>query len=94
MHRIWIKVNLLHLIKIESKESDFVRMGAHHTLTLELGRIFGITKVCWDQVFLDRIDEACHPERQAEVAAIVMHHGLAHVCLGEYCEIVSSFLPA
>lgn len=71
----------LRLSGTNCKESDFVRMGAHHTLTLELGRIFGITKVCWDQVFLDRIDEACHPERQAEVAAIVMHHGLAHVCL-------------
>ena len=62
-------------------ENDFVRMGAHHTLTLELNQNFGIEKDCWDQIFLDRIDEACNPDRQAEVAAVVMHTGLAHVCL-------------
>jgi protein pelota len=62
-------------------ENDFVRMGAMHTLTLELAQNFSIEKQCWDQIFLDRIDEAVHPERQAEVAAVVMQPGLAHVCL-------------
>ncbi len=63
------------------EESKFVRMGAHHTLTLELGRNFSIEKECWDQIFLDRIDEACNPERSAEIAAVVMQPGLAHLCL-------------
>lgn len=27
------------------------------------------------------IEEACNPDRQAEVAAVVLHSGLAHVCL-------------
>jgi protein pelota len=62
-------------------ENDFVRMGAHHTLTLELNQNFGVEKTCWDQIYLDLIDEASNPDRQAEVAAIVMHSGLAHVCL-------------
>ena len=62
-------------------ESDFVRMGAYHTLTLELNQNFSIEKQCWDQVYLDLLEEACHPDRQAEVAAIVMQSGLAHVCL-------------
>jgi protein pelota len=56
-------------------------MGAHHTLTLELGRNFSIEKECWDQIFLDRIEEACNPELGAEIAAIVMQPGLAHLCL-------------
>ncbi len=64
-------------------ESEHVRMGAFHTLTLELDRNFSIEKQCWDQVYLDRIDEACNPERGAEVACVVMGGGLAHVCLGE-----------
>ena len=63
------------------EESEHVRMGAFHTLSLELNRNFTIEKLCWDQVFLDRIDEACNPERGAEVAAVVMSSGLAHVCL-------------
>lgn len=63
------------------EESKFVRLGAHHTLTLELGRNFSIEKDCWDQIFLDRIEEACNPERGAEIAALVMQPGLAHLCI-------------
>lgn len=63
------------------EESKHVKMGAHHTLTLELGRNFSIEKECWDQIFLDRIEEACNPELGAEIAAIVMQPGLAHLCL-------------
>lgn len=62
-------------------ENNFVRLGAHHTLTLELHQNFGLEKECWDQIYLDVIEEACNPERQAEVAAVVMNSGLAHVCL-------------
>ena len=62
-------------------ENDNVRMGAHHTLTLELNQNFSVEKTCWDQVYLDLVDEATHPDRQAEIAAIVMQSGLAHVCL-------------
>jgi len=64
-----------------SAENQHVKMGAFHTLTLELDRQFTIEKLCWDQIYLDRIDEACHPEREAEVAVVVMGLGLAHVCL-------------
>ena len=62
-------------------ENELVRLGAHHTLTLELHQNFTIVKECWDQIFLDRLEEAIHPERQAEIAAVVMQTGLAHVCL-------------
>lgn len=64
-----------------TSENELVRMGAHHTLTLELDQNFSVEKACWDQVYLDLIEEACNPDRQADVAAIVMHMGLAHVCL-------------
>jgi len=63
------------------EESKFVRLGAYHTLTLELARDFSIKKECWDQIFLDRIEEACHPENTAEIAALVMQPGLAHLCV-------------
>jgi len=57
------------------------QMGAYHTLDLELQRNFTIQKTCWDTVVLDRLDEACDPVKQAEVAAIVMQPGLANICL-------------
>uniref|UniRef100_A0A7S0CJY0 Eukaryotic peptide chain release factor subunit 1 n=1 Tax=Proboscia inermis TaxID=420281 RepID=A0A7S0CJY0_9STRA len=57
-------------------------MGAFHTLSVEIGRQFSLEKPCWDQIFLDRVDESCHPERDADIAAVVMAaNGLAHVCL-------------
>ena len=63
-------------------EHDQIRRGSYHTATLELHTSFQIEKDCWDQIFLDRIEEAIHPERQAEIAAIVMQpSGLAHLCL-------------
>jgi protein pelota len=62
-------------------ENDFVRLGAYHTLTLELNQNFSIEKVCWDQIYLDVLEEATNPEKQAEIAAVVMQSGLAHVCL-------------
>jgi protein pelota len=62
-------------------ENELVRMGSHHTLTLELNQNFSIEKECWDTVYLDLIEEAVNPDRQAEIAAVVMHMGLAHVCL-------------
>lgn len=71
----------LRLSGTNQSENEHVRMGAHHTLTLELGRTFSTEKLCWDQVFLDIIEEACHPEREAEIAAVVMQPGLAHLCM-------------
>lgn len=64
------------------QENDFARLGSHHTLTLELNQNFSIEKNCWDQIFLDLLDEATHPDKQAEIAAVVLQgSGLAHVCL-------------
>lgn len=56
-------------------------MGAYHTLHLELNRKFTLKKHEWDSVSLERIDIACDPTKLADVAAVVMQEGLAHVCL-------------
>lgn len=64
------------------QENEFVKLGAYHTLTVTLDMTFTIEKLCWDQIFLERLDEASNPERNAEIAAVVMSsNGLAHVCL-------------
>lgn len=64
-----------------TSENDVVRMGAYHTLTVELNSNFSVSKDCWDQIYLDRIEEAVNPDRQAEIAAVILQLGLAHVCL-------------
>ncbi|XP_049867522.1 protein pelota [Pectinophora gossypiella] len=62
-------------------ENQYVKMGAYHTLDLELNRKFTLQKICWDSVALERVEMACDPAANADVAAVVMQEGLAHVCL-------------
>lgn len=63
------------------QENQYVKMGAYHTLDLELNRKFTLSKPCWDTIALERIEMACDPAQHADLAAIVMHEGLANVCL-------------
>lgn len=63
------------------QENEYVKMGAYHTLDLEINRKFEIQKEEWDSIALDRVEMACDPTQSADVAAIVMQEGLAYVCL-------------
>lgn len=63
------------------EENQFVKMGAYHTLDLELNRKFTLTKILWDSIALERVETACDPTQSADVAAVIMQDGLAHVCL-------------
>lgn len=63
------------------QENQFVKMGQYHTIDLELNRKFVLTKEEWDIVCIERIENACDPTKKADVGAIVMQEGIAHVCL-------------
>ncbi|KAG8227096.1 hypothetical protein J437_LFUL007433 [Ladona fulva] len=63
------------------EENQYVKMGAYHTLDLEVNRKFTLSKAEWDSVSLERVDMACDPTQNADVAAVVMQEGLAHICL-------------
>ncbi|RKO87059.1 hypothetical protein BDK51DRAFT_6690, partial [Blyttiomyces helicus] len=63
------------------EENKHVKMGAYHTLDLELNRPFTLTKTEWDIISLERIDRACDVSNRAEVAAVVLEEGLANICL-------------
>lgn len=56
-------------------------MGQYHTIELELNRQFTLSKKEWDSVALERLNEACDVAKKAEIAAIVLQEGLAHICL-------------
>jgi len=62
-------------------ENQYVKMGAYHTLDLEPNRKFTLAKHHWDSVALDRVEMACDPTQHADLAAVIMQEGLAHVCL-------------
>lgn len=63
------------------EENEYVKMGAYHTLDLELNRPFTLTKSYWDIIDLDRLHLSADIARTADVAAVVLHEGLANVCL-------------
>lgn len=63
------------------EENQYVKMGAYHTLDLELNRKFSLIKPEWDSISLERVELACDPTQNADVAAVVMQEGLAQICL-------------
>ncbi|KAL0272595.1 UNVERIFIED_CONTAM: hypothetical protein PYX00_005509 [Menopon gallinae] len=63
------------------EENQYVKVGAYHTLDLELNRKFTLTKAEWDSVSLERVEIACDPAQNADLAAVIMQEGLAHICL-------------
>jgi len=66
-------------------ENQYVKMGQYHTIDLELNRKFCVTKDYWDCIAIERVDSACDPTQHADLAAIVMQEGIAHVCLVTSC---------
>eukprot|EP01135_Chromosphaera_perkinsii_P009350 Nk52_evm26s1737 gene=Nk52_evmTU26s1737 len=63
------------------EENQFIKMGAYHTVDLELNRKFTVIKDEWDIISLDRVEIATNPSKTADVAAVVMQEGLANICL-------------
>ncbi|XP_041000765.1 protein PELOTA 1 [Juglans microcarpa x Juglans regia] len=62
-------------------ENEHVKIGAFHTLELELHRPFVLRKDVWDSVALDVLQQASDPAASADLAVVLMQEGLAHVFL-------------
>lgn len=63
-------------------ENQHVRLGAFHTLDIEVQRDVRIEKYeGWDSVAIARVDESIVPGKGAEVAALVCGEGTAAFCL-------------
>ncbi|KAI0567198.1 Translation release factor pelota [Gracilaria domingensis] len=64
-----------------ASENQHVSSGSHHTLELEPHRAFTLFKEAWDVVHLEHLETALDPQTDAELGAIVMQDGLAHIML-------------
>ncbi|KAK3374557.1 hypothetical protein B0H63DRAFT_400859 [Podospora didyma] len=72
----------LHVSGTVTNENAYVNIGQYHTLDLELNRPFTIWKQDgWDSVALQTLREAVDDEKADATVAIVMHEGLANICL-------------
>jgi len=65
-----------------AEENKHVKVGAHHTLDLELQRNFTLEKSeGWDSVALDVVRDAIREDKEGVVPAVVMQEGMANICL-------------
>uniref|UniRef100_A0A0N5A5L5 Protein pelota homolog n=1 Tax=Parastrongyloides trichosuri TaxID=131310 RepID=A0A0N5A5L5_PARTI len=72
----------LHLKGKNIEKNEHVKLGQYHTLDIELGKQFTLYKEYWDSIDFRRLDECQNTiNNKADVAAIVMHEGLSHLCL-------------
>ncbi|KAK4534078.1 hypothetical protein CDCA_CDCA01G0103 [Cyanidium caldarium] len=71
----------LRLQGVNLSENEHVKLHQHHTLELVPGVRFWLRKSHPDAVHLDVLRNATDPTASAEVVAVIMEEGLAHVCL-------------
>ncbi|KAM7459379.1 hypothetical protein LguiA_036373 [Lonicera macranthoides] len=72
------------LLRIRGKnilENEHVKIGAFHTLEIELHRPFVLRKDVWDSLALDVIRQASDPTASADLAVVLMQEGLANIFL-------------
>ncbi|KAI6035140.1 eRF1 domain 1-domain-containing protein [Pisolithus orientalis] len=73
---------VLHISGKVVSENQYVRLGAFHTLDIEVNRDIRVEKSeGWDSIALARVEESCIPGRGAEVGAVVCGEGSAAFCL-------------
>jgi len=62
-------------------ETDSVKLGAYHTITLEPNRPVTIEKVEWDVLDVDRVRDLSDPASTADLAVLLITEGLANLAL-------------
>lgn len=62
-------------------ENEHVKIGAFHTLEIELHRPLVLRKDVWDSLALDTLRQASDPSASADVAVLLMQEGMAHILL-------------
>lgn len=60
-------------------ESDFIRMGQHHTMTVTVGDSVTITKENWDSASRDTLQEALDVSRRASVVVCLIDAGVCNM---------------
>lgn len=62
------------------EENEYLSFGQYHTLKVELGQPLKIFKKMWERHHLELLRECTDVTVSADVAAMVMDEGVAHLC--------------
>ncbi|OWB56739.1 hypothetical protein B5S28_g2652 [[Candida] boidinii] len=63
------------------EQNEDVPLGSYHTAELEYNQKFTLFKNDWDEIAFDIVTKSCSIEERAEVGAVVLQEGVAHICL-------------
>ncbi|KAI9159055.1 Protein pelota [Paramyrothecium foliicola] len=75
-------ISSLRVSGVVVSENDYVPLGSHHTLDIEVSRSFTLIKPDgWDTVAKDTLSQALSDDKNGAMAAVVMQEGLANICL-------------
>eukprot|EP00386_Alphamonas_edax_P009304 GDKI01030640.1.p1 GENE.GDKI01030640.1~~GDKI01030640.1.p1 ORF type:complete len:421 (+),score=108.11 GDKI01030640.1:106-1368(+) len=77
--------DLLRFAGRNVEENQYIKLGQYHTIELPLHGKMAVLKSCWDSVHLERLREATDPHKSAEVAAVLIDAGVAHLFLLTAC---------
>lgn len=73
----------LRISGVNRTETEYVRLGAYHSLTVLYNPPQEVTvaKKEWNEILEDRLRDACDVEKNAEVMAVLMNYGEAQVAV-------------
>lgn len=87
-----------HQIRLKGRnltENEHVKLGAYHSLELDLQRAFTLHKDRWDALDIERIRQCTDPAASADLAVLLITEGLANLCLvGRTCTLTRAKIEA
>lgn len=60
--------------------NEYVPLNSYHTAEIEFDKNFTILKESWDEYDLSIMNDLCSVEKKADVGAVVLQEGVAHIC--------------
>mmetsp|Transcript_1981 Transcript_1981/g.3759 ORF Transcript_1981/g.3759 Transcript_1981/m.3759 type:complete len:402 (+) Transcript_1981:60-1265(+) len=70
--------NCIRFSGTNCEENQWVKMGAHHTIDIQLNNKLTVGKERWDFMHLQQLDQATDIHKSAEVAIVLLDAGVAN----------------
>ena len=75
------KEGLMRLKGKNVSQNEYVNIGQYQSVEIGMGNFFTLFKKCWDDVHIEKLRLASDRTVTADLAAILMEEGVAHIYL-------------
>ncbi|KAK6199195.1 uncharacterized protein RJT21DRAFT_44800 [Scheffersomyces amazonensis] len=72
--------NTMRLSGKTVEPNEYVPLNSYHTADIELNKDLTILKENWDEYDMSILDDLCSVEKKADIGAVVLQEGVAHIC--------------